>query len=356
MPDSPAQHVPEAIPAPLSPLSVETALPAEPLTRRMRRVSLWLILLLVASFTFLDYWSYSTDYHLYPGKYDLLIQGRAPAPAQYRVGVAFAAQGLRRLTHLGFRHLFAMFDFLFALASAFLLRAVLAGSRAFRSAAPASRWQRLIIFLLLFSFYLGWTTWYQRPETLACALFVAASLYLLCIPRSTPLMVAGLVVLSVLQGFVRADVAILFHFGLFLYVLVRGSRDFFAARGTLLLTSFLACLLPTAILYILIHRIFPHATYGDTAVFQLLLNIRPAMLAPFVLFMVPVAYTYRRGLARFAALEGPQSALLLIGFFYLASWAFVGRLEEVRIFVPFAMGFMPLTANLASDDIALPEL
>ena len=347
MPDSPAKHASEA--------AYASDAASDPLTARMRRVSLWLILLLVASFTFLDYWTYSTDHRLHPGNYEMLIQGTAPAPAQYRIGVAFAAQGLRKVTHLGFRHLFAIFDFLFAIGAACLLRAVLAGSRAFRAAPPASRWLRLLVFLLLFSFYLGWTAWYQRPETLACALYVAASLYLLCCVRSRPVMVAGLLVLAALQGVVRADVAILFHFGLFLYVLVRGSNGFPATRGALLVTSFLGCLIPTAILYILIHKVFPHATYGSTPVFQLLLNLHPSMLAPFVLFIVPVAYTYKRALARFSSLEGPQSALLLICFFYLASWAFVGRLEEVRIFVPFAMALMPLTANLASDAIALAE-
>ncbi len=355
MPESPAQHVSDA--SSLHGMAGEPlAGPLTPsLTRRMRGYSLWLILLLAASFTYLDYWSYSADYHQFPGKYDLLIQGTAPAPAQYRVGVVFAALGLRMVTHLGYRHVFALFDFLCAFGAALLLRAVLAGSAGFRAATVGSRWLRLAVFVLLLSFYLGWTTWYQRPETLACALFVAASLYLLAVARSRAVMIAGLIVLAGLQGFVRADVAILFHFGLFLYVLVRGSRGFLASRVTLLATSLIGCALPTAILYILIHKIFPHATYGDTPVFQLLLNLHASMLAPFLLFMVPVVYTYRWALARFSALQGLQGALLLVCFFYLASWALVGRLEEVRIFVPFAMGLMPLTANLAGDHVALPE-
>jgi hypothetical protein len=36
---------------------------------------------------------------------------------------------------------------------------------------------------------------------------------------------------------------------------------------------------------------------------------------------------------------------------YFVSWALVGRLQEVRIFVPFTT-LMPLSANLAADRIA----
>ena len=115
------------------------------------------------------------------------------------------------------------------------------------------------------------------------------------------------------------------------------------------------CMLPTGILWLLMHRVFPHATYGDTAVFQLLTNLSAGQFVPFFLFMVPTLYTYKRALTRFSWLEGPQAALLLIGVLYLCSWAIVGRLQEVRIFVPFAMGLMPLAANLLADEVAASE-
>ena len=269
----------------------------EAFTRGMRRASLWLILVVVASFTYLDYWTYSIDYYAHPQTYELFLHGNGPAPAQYRVGLIFLARPLHRITHLGYRHLFTVFDFVFGLAAAFLLRRVLVATRAFQAGTLGSRWLQLAIFLGLLAFYLSWTTWYQRPETMACAFYVAASLALLCVVRSQSLVVGGLLVLALLQGFVRADVAILFHFGLFLYVAARGARDFFLARPALLVTSFLGALLPTAVLWILMHKIFPHATYGDTAVFQLFYNLAPTNIVAFVLFMVPIFYTWKRGLA-----------------------------------------------------------
>ena len=321
------------------------------LTARMRSLSLWIFVVLIASFTFLDYWAYSKEYYQNPHTYDLLIEGKALAPAQYRVGITFAALALHKVAHLGFRHAFTVFDFCFALGAAWALRSVLAGTIAFRSATLGSRWLRLLLLSLVFSFYLGWTTWYQRPETLACAFYVAFSLFLLHRRPLGPLPMVALVALAALQGFVRADVAILFHLGVFLVVLVRGSRDFAASRTALLLTSFLGCLLPTAILYVLMHRIYPHATYGDTAVFQLRNNLHFNMLLPFALFIVPVAYTYWRSLRGTTRLPGQQASVVLASVFYLISWALVGRMREARIFLPFAMALMPLTANLLAGEV-----
>jgi len=317
----------------------------------MLTASLWVIFVLVASYTFLDYWAYSVDYHQHPETYDQFLRGEGTAPAQYRIGLIFAARLLHTVAHLAYRHAFALFDFLFAMLAALLLRSVLAGTQAFRAASSISRWMRLSVMLGLLSFYFSWSLWYQRPETMACAFFVAASLYLLAVSRSRVLLLAGLVLLSAWQGFVRADVAILFHFGLFAYILLRGSKGFFAPRAVLLATSFLCCAIPAAILWVLMHKVFPHATYGDTKVFQLILNLSPSQLVPFLLFLAPALYTSRRALARFSSLEGPQAALLLSAGMYLCSWALVGRLQEVRIFVPFAMALMPLSANLVAEQV-----
>jgi hypothetical protein len=318
----------------------------------MRKASLWVIFVLVASYTFLDYSAYRTDYHLHPEIYDRFLRGEGTAPAQYRIGLIFAAKVLHSVLHLGYLHSLALFDFLFAIVAALLLRSVLTGTEVFRAAASGSRWIRLFVMLGLLSFYFSWSLWYQRPETMACAFFVAANLYLLSASRSWVLLVGGLVLLSAWQGFVRADVAILFHFGLFVYILLRGSKGFFAPRAVLLGISFVCCVIPAAILWVLMHKVFPHATYGDAKVFQLILNLNPMQLIPFLLFLAPTLYTYRRALARFSWLGGPQAALLLSGVLYLCSWVLVGRVEEVRIFVPFAMALIPLSANLVAEEVA----
>ncbi len=334
-------HLPEGAPgsAPLG-LSVH-----------LQRFSTILILLFAASAAFLGYRSYNADVIAHPLNYPILLSGQGPAPAQYRVGVVFAAQALHRLTHIPLHAYLACFDFVFAAGAAFLLRSVLVATASFQQAGHSGRLVRLVLLALFFSFYLNWSAYYQRPETFACTFFVACSLYVLTRTRPPALTVSILLLLSLLQGFVRADVAILFYLGVFLRAGFVGSRGFSLPRTALLLTSFFAFLLPTAILYILIHVIFPHATYGDTKVVQLLLNLRPQMLFPFALFMVPTLYTYSRALRHRSALSGPFSALLLASLFYLGSWAILGRLEEVRIFVPFAFALIPLTIHFLIADV-----
>ena len=322
----------------------------------MRRLFTSLLLLLLASLTFLHYREYNAELDAHPKTYSLLLQGDGAAPAQYRVGMVFAAEALHRLTRVPIYGFLALFDFSLALGAALLLRDLLTRMGSFQAASAGSRWSRCLLFLLLFSFYLAWSGYYQRPETFASTFFVAASVYLLSWKRPVALVVPCLLVLAVLQGFVRADVAILFHFGLLAYLLTLGGRGFPLSRPVLLLTSLVGTALPAAILYVLIHKIFPHATYGTTPVFQLILNLRPTILVPFALFIIPTIYTYKEALPRLSHLPAPFPSLLMIAFFYFGSWAVLGRLEEVRIFIPFAIAMMPLTVNFLMDtvDLSLP--
>lgn len=324
-----------------------------------RRTSFWIFVILVAAFAFLDYWAYSQQFRLNPESIAALAGGSGPAPAQYRVGVIYAAKLILRVTrgHISYRHSFAVFDFVFALAASLLMRSVLLRTRSFQIAPPLSQWVRIFILIGLSTYYLNWSMWYQRPETWACTLFVAASMYLLYAVRSSLAVIISLVTLAIVQGVIRSDVAILFHFALFVCILFRSGRSFLVNKNTLLVSSFLGGILPTAILWTLIHKIFPHASYGDTAVFQLLRNLSPTQWVPALLFLAPTLYTYIRanwfGSSTEGTTEDQGNVLLLASALYLGSWAIVGRLEEVRIFIPFAFALMPQTANALAEHIEL---
>ncbi len=313
----------------------------------LRRSSLIVLLILVAAFTFLDYWSYSQQFRLDPTSVVALANGAGPAPAQYRVGLIYAAKYILRATHghLSYRHSFAIFDFVAALCASLLTRSVLFRTVSFQAASPTSRWLRLFILFGLATYYMNWSMWYQRPETWACTLFVAASMYLLSAVSSRPTVTLGLIALAAAQSVIRSDIAILFHFALFVVVIFRGARGFLVDRAVLLASSVVGGVLATAMLWLLIHRIFPHATYGDTPVFQLVRNLSPVQLVPALLFLAPTIYTFLRGSQQGAAGQGQAETLLLASALYFASWTVVGRLEEVRIFVPFAFALIPQTAN-----------
>ncbi len=357
MPDSRYQTAPDVayvstgVEGSTHPLANAASPLQEPWARGLRRASFWVILMLVVSYAFLDYWGYSAEYKAHPELYETFAQGQGSAPAQYRIGLIYAAKVLHQAAHLGYRHAFALFDLIFALAATLLARNLLLHLPTFRASTQGSRWTQMAILLGLLSFYFSWSLWYQRPETWASAFFVAGSVYLLSMVRSRAGLIGGLLVLAAFQGFIRADVAILFHLGLFLYLLLRGAEGFSAPRGLLLITSLVCCVLPTAILWVLMHKIYPHATYGDTKVFQAIYNLNPWNSFPFLVFMVPTLYTYWRAVPRFQTLSGPQAALLVSSVIYVCSWFVVGRLAEVRIFVPFALSLMPLAASLAAEAI-----
>ncbi len=325
-------------------------------SKPMLRYSFWIIFMLVAAFTFRGYWDYSTAQRLDPQGWDTLANGMGDAPAQYRVAVIDTAKHLIKLSHghLSYRHFFALFDFIASLCSCLLIRGILLRTPSFVQADKLSQYLRLALLLGLTSYYLYWSLWYQRPETWACTLYVALSFYLLSAVRSPGLVFFGLVGLSIVQGFVRADVAILFHFALFLYVLLRGTSGFLVGKGVLLPASILSGIFSTAILWVLIHKIFPNAVYGgDKKVFELLTNLGPGQLVPFLIFIAPTVYTYLNDKAEGAVGKGPGFTLLLASVFYLISWVTVGRAQEVRIFVPYAFALMPQTVNALARRLEL---
>jgi hypothetical protein len=120
------------------------------------------------------------------------------------------------------------------------------------------------------------------------------------------------------------------------------------SRLRCMLEFFWSLLLVLGIQYALMRKIYPHATYGDTKVFQLLDNLKtPAEQIPFVLFLLPFAWTLITLARRRYRVESGSTAMLAGATVFLGMWVTAGRIEEVRIFLPFAMALIPLTTELA---------
>jgi hypothetical protein len=305
-----------------------------------------LLCLIVLSAGFLDYVSYSQAFHTEPGIWMDVVGGTANAPNQYRIGVIDTAYFLAQHTHLALRYMLTVVDVIAGLVAVFALFLVLRRSAVYCEAGPAGQWFGAAGFLVLVQFYLAWLLWYQRPETLPTTAILALALLLLAVPLRGGTAVIGFLVLAGVQGFVRADVGFALHVGILLVCLTPLGRGFALPRELQVGTSVVSLLMVAGIQYWLMRRMFPLATYGSTAVFQLLLNLSSAVSwIPFVLFMGPFAWTvwmvrrYRVGAAGMGVLAG---ALIFLGM-----WLVVGRVKEVRIFLPFGLVLAPLAVELA---------
>jgi hypothetical protein len=309
-----------------------------------------LLSLVVLSAGFLDYWSYSQAFHSEPGIWMDVVGGTANAPNQYRIGVLDTAYFLAQHTHLALRHTLAVLDVIAAFVAVFALFLVLRLSAVYREATLEGRWFGAVGFLVLVQFYLAWLVWYQRPETLPTAAIVALALLLLAVPVRGGVVTAvfGFLVLAFVQGFVRADVAFALHLGILLVCLTPLGRGFALSRGWQAGTSAVAMLIVLGIQYWLMRRMFPQANYGRTQVFQLITNLSsPVSWIPFVLFMGPFAWTVWMVGRRRHRMEASGVAALVGALIFLGMWMMVGRVKEVRIFLPFALALAPLTIEIA---------
>ncbi|MDQ2925872.1 MAG: hypothetical protein M3R43_10000, partial [Acidobacteriota bacterium] len=330
--------------------------------RDPRRALTLFIVLAALSTIFLDYWEYSRSFHKDPGIWASTLRGTTEAPAQYRIGVLKAAEFLTLHSSLAMRHALTLIDFAALLIAAFVLRALLTRSATWRSASLAAKWFGAAAFVLLLEYSLAWLTWYQRPETLTIAALLALSLWLSThrLPvgklAGTPLTALCLVVLGFLQGFTRADVGVTFHFGVALICLTRLGKGFALPRWIQFAASLLAAAAAGGTQLYIMRVLYPHASYGLTPRFQLPLNYTDHIrVVPFALFIVPSVWVAVQ-IVRRSFRPGPaQAGLLIAAAIFVCLWCVLGKIDEVRIFLPFAFALAPLTVEAALARVAAVE-
>jgi hypothetical protein len=94
-------------------------------------------------------------------------------------------------------------------------------------------------------------------------------------------------------------------------------------------------------------RVYPQAPY-EARVFQLLFNLRSVVgYVPFLLFMIPVGWTVVTLARRRYQTGSAEIGMFTAAVIFMGMWVTVGRIKEVRIFLPFALALAPLTVELA---------
>jgi hypothetical protein len=307
-----------------------------------------------------SYWLYSGTEHHQPELWLSLVQGTGFAPEQYRVGVRSAAWWMMQRFGWGFRHGFAVMDIAASLLAIFLLYDLLLRKRAMRCASMAMQWFASASFVMLVCFYLAWLQFFGKPETLPSAGLAAVLLWLWS-PRSEEtasgsrqtMVVCGLLAATALLATIRADVACLLSAGMFLASVTRMGARMALPKRIAMLTSGACALLAAGIQLYLMRMVYPQTTYGPTHWLMARYDLyRPLIWVSFVLFMVPVAWTGVQFWRQRAEEDGASAGLVAGSALYLILWVVLGKLDEVRIFIPFALALAPLTVELAVRRLA----
>jgi len=332
---------------------------------RIPRIGRVLLIISLLATCFLEYWGYSRDFYAIPGIWLDVVHGTSGAPQQYRVGVVDTAFWMTQHLHMGMRHAFALMDLFSMIVSSLLLLRLLEQSSLFQRASRSMVWFSGAAFILLINFYLLWVMWYQRPETLPTTLTIAVSLWLWTRkPGDTAstskylLTALALLLIATIQGLIRADVSCMLNAGFFIAALTGVGRRLSLPRGMALITTALSAVVAAGIQLYMMKVVYPHATYGDTLVVVLWLNLfHVKRHVPFLLFIGPVVWTYVQAIRRRFTEDAAGVGMLAGAAAFSIVWFVMGGINELRIFMPFAIALIPMTVQLAllraADDGAI---
>ena len=305
------------------------------------------------------YGNYNQTLKSAPEIWTKVLAGTADAPEQYRVGVIFAASWMTRLFPLRLSQAFGILDLFGSEVAVLLLYDLLRRSRAFRTASLPLQWFGSAAFLALTFYFLDWTDWYQRVTTLPTACLVAIMLWLWSpspadskpLPRW--LVAVGFFAVAVAQAFVRADVALAICLGVWIISLTRRTPHLSLPRGFAISVSLATAVAVAAVQIYLMCVRYPHATYGGTRIFMLAADFwRIPEWISFLIFVTPFLWTLSQAFRLRSTLGGANAGFLLAATGYVFLWITLGRLDEVRIFLPFAWALAPLTVEFAMLSIA----
>lgn len=300
-----------------------------------------------------NYWQYSNVDHYFKGYWLPFVHGTGGAPEQYRIGVKMAAWWLvRHFPSWDFRYGFTLMDIIASTVGVLLIYDLLLRRPVIRRASTAVQWFASAGFALLVCYYIGWVGFFIRPETLPSFGLTACMAWLWtrrADERShSTLTIFGLLVCAATQAWIRADLPCALNAGMFLVSVTRGERGLSISRRAAVVTS-VACVVVAAGIQLYIMRVlYPHARYGSIPVFMVTHDLhQPLTFPPFLIFILPLIWTGVQTWRRWSVVDTGSRGLLLGAAIYFVLWVVLGKLDEVRIFVPFAVALIPVTMELA---------
>ncbi len=275
----------------------------------------------------------------------MYLHGGIDAPWQYRIGPWLVVDWMDRLFHARPHDTLTLIDVLCLALALWTMLVLIRKSERYRSASSRTRWLALAGALFIAEYYLAWAHWYQTSVTMPSILFVMLSMALIDrrILHSKLLNCLLLVALGCIQGFIRADVAVVLHSGIFLAIVFNRKTSVPLGRVRQAATSLLTAAIAGCVQLYLMFIKFPRAKYDAGGVVRLSTNVHPGMWLVMLLGLFPFCILLGLAASRRYRTNGPELLLLTSSVLYLALWATVGLLDEVRIFLPFAFALIPAT-------------
>ena len=327
----------------------------------------WLLVLFLVGLCERGYLYYSLQLLHQPQVWMDVVQGTSSAPEQYRIGVVDAAYWLSR--HVGWQghwlrmsRAFGLFDVAGAVAAVLLLYGLVERSELYRRGSAAMRWFASAGFVALALYALDWTIWYQKVGTLPTAGLVALMVWLWT-PRGSrsagagptaeawteeALTAAALLALVAVQSLIRADIALVLCAGVLAASGLRLGGPLALRRGAAMATSAAGVGVALGVQLYLMKVAYPQASYQGVPALMLSHDALHASLwVATVIYLAPLAWTTREAVRQRRMGDGVGAAVLLSSWGYAALWITMGRLDEVRIFLPMALAVTPLTVEMA---------
>jgi hypothetical protein len=327
----------------------------QPLERHLQRLISFFLVLVSAAYLFLSYWDYSKEYYASPTEWAALLHGVGPAPAQYRLGVLFPAGRLAALSHghLAVRHTVTFLDAIFLFVGVSVIVFLMRRTLFYRASPFVTRCLLELSTVSLFLYYLSWTFWYHKPETIAnFALLSLAALLVSGRLRVPPALLAvGLLVLSLYLATIRADSALALNFGLFVIALLPEGKVLPLGRMLQLATAVVGAAGVLGVEFYIKHVLYPHNSFSD-GLFMLPYNLRSPIdmfcmfcgLAPYML----IVWQARK---HWSSLEAWERAMLVASVVEFVLYLIVAKVNEVRLFMPYPMMLLPLSGVIITRSL-----
>jgi hypothetical protein len=308
----------------------------------------WACGLIIATYSFLSYWYYSQEFHLTPQNWTTMLAGKAEAPAQYRIGGLFLADFISRLLrgHLAIRHILGLLDGIYLTVGIIVLFTLLRNNPRYQAMSSGARVATEFLAIGLILYYLSWTFWYHKMDTLAN--FACLSMGAVIVAGKSkmrgPLAVAVMMLVSGFLATHRAESGMALNAGIVAVALLPGTRVYPLGRITQLTAGVAGLATDLGVEFYITHVMFPNARFG-VSTFQLIDNLRqPESIFVVLVALAPWFVAVWLALQQWRALEVWEAALLVAAFVEFGAFVVVAMMDEVRLFLPYPMVLVPLSA------------